>query len=136
MLSEIFLTGSREPWFRIRLSRRPKEERAVSTSFCASEGSDASPGTMAMRSEPYWVWRSERAEAVREVRTSLWEEGEVRRVWAILRPIPEKTLVLGGWGLIVCGQVSWVLCLRAGGSRCASMVGGDGRDNGSLVMSN
>jgi hypothetical protein len=90
VLSEIFLTGSREPWFRIRLSRRPKEERAVETRSAGREGSEASPGTMAMRSLPYWDWRSERAEAVREVRTSLWEEGEVRRVWAILRPIPAR----------------------------------------------
>jgi hypothetical protein len=84
------LTGSREPWFRIRLSRRPKEERAVETRVAGREGSEASPGTMAMRSVPYWVWRDWRAGAVREVRTSLWEEGEVRRVWAILRPIPAR----------------------------------------------
>ena len=103
MLSEIFLTGSREPWFRIRLSRRPKEVRAVSTSFCASEGSAASPGTMAMRSRPYCDCRSERAEAVREVRTSLWEEGEVRRVWAILRPIP-------GGGRLVLLVEGWMVC--------------------------
>lgn len=71
MLSAIFLTGSREPWFRIRESRRPKEERAVETRVWGREGSEAEPGTMAMRSEPYCDWRSWRAEAVREVRTSL-----------------------------------------------------------------
>jgi hypothetical protein len=68
---------------------RPKEESAVETRVWASWGSAASPGAMAMRSEPYWDCRSWRAEAVREVRTSLWEEGEERRLWAILRPIPE-----------------------------------------------
>jgi hypothetical protein len=51
-----------------------------------------SPARMATREEPYWDWRAERADPVREMRRSLcdWE----RRWWAVARPIPVELLEL------------------------------------------
>ena len=79
VLSAIFLTGSRAPWLRIRASRRPKREVAALTRALASCGSDASPVTISTLSFPYLFCSSVRAEAVRDVRTSLCCAGWERR---------------------------------------------------------